>query len=132
MPILERTAMSYQIKISGDGKYIRVQATGNITVDVARQWSHEVKRMSDESGIRHFLFDLRNAENTSSLVDIYNFAYRDADRIGLVRDVFSAILVDPKDKSHNFVELTMRNAGYNVKLFTDEESALKWFEEDVP
>jgi hypothetical protein len=50
----------------------------------------------------------------------------------LERDNRAAILVDPTDRSHDFVEVVSRNAGYNVRVFIEEERAIAWLEEASP
>lgn len=47
----------------------------------------------------------------------------------LHRDVRAAILVDATDRKHDFVETVSRNAGYNVRVFDDEEAAIAWLDE---
>jgi len=42
-----------------------------------------------------------------------------------------ALLVAPEDHSHDFVELVVRNAGYNVRLFRNEGQAKSWIEKAV-
>ena len=41
------------------------------------------------------------------------------------------MLVSPNDKSHDFVEPVLRNAGHNVLIFNDEEKALGWLLEET-
>jgi hypothetical protein len=40
-----------------------------------------------------------------------------------------AILVDPHDNSHDFVDTFTQNAGYGVRVFDDEAAAIVWIEE---
>ncbi len=75
--------MGYEIQISESRKFLRVRAEGKVTVELARQWSAELKEMSRTYGIRSFLFDVRAAKNTSSVAENYFFAYKDATELGL-------------------------------------------------
>ena len=121
--------MSYSLHIADTRKYIIVIIKGPITIDLARQYSMEAREMGRSTGIQRFLFDVRDATNRSSTFENYEFAYRNAQEMQLERKVHSAILADPNDSSHDFVELTMRNAGFCVKLFRDEDTAINWLEE---
>jgi hypothetical protein len=40
-----------------------------------------------------------------------------------------ALLVDPEDHSHDFVETVGRNAGLNVTLFRDRDAAKQYLSE---
>jgi hypothetical protein len=81
--------------------------------------------------IKRFLFDVRMARNACSILENYHYAYNDPDNLHLLKDIRSAILVSKGDQSHDFVETTLRNAGINVKIFTDESAAVKFLEEGV-
>ncbi len=51
----------------------------------------------------------------------------DVKLFGLNRNSRIAILVDLNDKSHNFIETVLRNAGYNCRIFFNEDAVVKWF-----
>jgi len=91
----------------------------------------ELTEMSHAHGILHFLFDVRDVKNVSTILENYMFSYNEAEELKLQKNVRSAILVNQEDESHDFVETTMKNVGYNVRLFTDEASALKWMEQEI-
>lgn len=121
--------MSYQITVSENGKYFRIRSSGDVTVEHAYRWSEDLKEMSQAHGIRRYLFDVRNSRNVSDVLENYKFAYRDADRLGLDKTVRSAILVSYGDQSHDFIAATMHNAGFYVRLFTDERAAMLWLDD---
>jgi hypothetical protein len=58
----------------------------------------------------------------------YEFANKEMVDFGFSRRSRSALLVRPDDRSHDFIETAFLNAGYAVKLFTDEVSAISWLE----
>lgn len=122
--------MSYTIELSGSKEFFRIRVEEAVTVELARQWSAELQEMGREQSIRRFLFDVRSSKNFSTVLENYQFAYRDSVELKLKKNVRSAILTAQGDKSHDFVELTMKNAGYNVKVFTEESSAVAWLEEN--
>ncbi len=123
--------MNYTIELSPNQKYFIIKITGKINLETIRQWSKELEKKSRSLKINRFLFDAREAQETSSITEMYHFAYNESVELNLQRNVRSAILVDEEDKSHNFVETAMRNAGYNVKIFRDELLAVTWVEEEI-
>lgn len=122
--------MNYTVGISESGKFIHLRVEGEVSVELARKWAAEMHEMSLASGVHRFLSDVRGARNVSSILENYMFAYKDAPELSLDRNARVAILTSPDDQSHDFVEVTLQNAGYNVKLFRDESSAVQWLEED--
>ncbi|NCU00181.1 hypothetical protein [Candidatus Macondimonas diazotrophica] len=83
-------------------------------------------------GIKRFLVDVRNAPNLANTVQNYHFANADMTALDLQRDVRSAMLVALWDHRHDFVETFTQNAGYGVRLFRDEATAIAWLEAPVP
>ena len=122
--------MSYTITTSDNGKYLICRVSGEITVDLAREFTKELNRLSRTLNIKRFLNDVREATNALSTLQNYNFAYKDMAEMNLQRDACSAILVGPADKSHDFVGTVTQNAGYNVRIFHDEEAAIAWLDAD--
>jgi len=121
--------MSYKISVSENGKYIRITITGTITVGLAREFSVDSIAASEAHGIERFLYDARTARNLSSILDNYRFAYEESSDLKLSHAARSAILAAADDESHKFVVTTFRNAGFNVRGFTDEAEAIAWLEE---
>lgn len=124
--------MSYSIHISDNRKFLCVVVKVDVTVPLACKWSAEMQNVSQTSGIRRFLIDVRGSRNISDVLENYMFAYKHADELKLERNTRYAILVSPGDSSHDFVETVMRNCGYYVRRFVDESSAVDWLEEDTP
>lgn len=118
--------MSYTIGLSQDGQYIVCRVKGRMTVDIARASAKEIDRLSRATKIKRFLNDVRDAPNVLGTLENYDYAYRDMRELDLQRDVRSAILADPADRSHDFVETVAQNAGYNVRVFYDEDTAIAW------
>ena len=123
--------MNYTIELSENRKFFRIRPKVPITTKIVRQWAVELTEMSHAHGILHFLFDVRDVKNVSTILENYMFSYNEAEELKLQKNVRSAILVNQEDESHDFVETTMKNVGYNVRLFTDEASALKWMEQEI-
>jgi hypothetical protein len=126
---VQEIAMHYTMDLPEHGKYVRVLVTGDITREFAGRYSIAAKELAEQHGRKRFLFDLRQARNVESTVQNYQYAYADMPRFELDRLSRAAIIRDPEDHSHDFVELVSRNAGYNVRFFTSEEAAIAWLEE---
>ena len=121
--------MDYEISLASTGKYIVCRVIGPMTVDIARQFAKDMDQLSRERNIKRFLTDVRNAPNVSDVFQNYTFANKDMADLNLQRDVRAAVLVDPNDKSHDFIETVTQNAGYVVRVFDDENAAILWLDE---
>jgi hypothetical protein len=121
--------MDYSIEVSENGNYLRVVTEVDVTVEMAREWVSRVVELGLEKGISKYLFDVRKGKNISDIAENYNFSYNDIPHLNVDRASRHVILVDPKDHSHDFIETTMMNAGFNVKIFFEESEAAKWFED---
>jgi hypothetical protein len=121
--------MNYTIELSENRRYLLIKTTGAITMDTVRDWSSDLEKKSCKTGIRRFLFDARSSTSISSIIENYRFAHHEAETLNMQRTARSAILVSEDDQSHDFVETTLRNAGFTVKLFTHKSSAEEWLEE---
>lgn len=123
--------VDYIIELSENQKFFRVRVKGQVTTDLARQWSVDLAERNRSLGIKGLLFDVRSANNVSSIIENYLFTYEGSVSLDMSRNIRSAILVSEEDRSHDFIEITFRNAGYNVRIFTDESVAVKWLEENT-
>lgn len=124
-------SMSYTISISDSRKFLRVHVEGDVSAAAAREWSAELREASRAQGIQRLLVDVRSSRNVSTVLQNYQYAYRSSSDLELPKNVRSAILTSPDDRSHDMVETFMRNAGYNVRIFTDESAAIAWLEDDA-
>lgn len=122
--------MSYDIFTSENGNYIVCRVNGAITVDIAREFTKKLSDLTRSTNIKRVLSDVRNARNELGTLENYYYAYKDMGEFNIQRNSRSAILVDPVDKSHDFVETVAQNAGYNVKVFQDETAAIAWLQEE--
>ncbi|HCY75367.1 MAG TPA: hypothetical protein DHV28_05560 [Ignavibacteriales bacterium] len=121
--------MSYEIKVSDSGKYILLRVNENMTRALAERLGTEALYLGSKKNINCYLYDLRNSVNVESINANYIFANQDMKKLETNPNNKIAMLTSPSDKSHDFVETVLRNAGFNVKLFIDEAEALTWLEE---
>lgn len=116
--------MNYAITPSIDGHYIILTVSGETNRKIAMQHNREAHALGRKLGINRYLVDVREARNTDSIVENYDFAYKDmSETENIDRLARVAILSSPGDHSHDFIETVTRNSGLNVKLFNDPELA---------
>ncbi|MBN1264337.1 MAG: hypothetical protein JXA25_02510 [Anaerolineales bacterium] len=120
--------MSYTIKVSESGKYIEMKVVGNIDNLKAVQYNIEAHALARENGINKHLVDVRDAVNTDTVTNNYNFAYKDMPQADIDLSATVATVVSPDDHSHDFMETVSRNSGMNVRLFTDIDEAIAYLE----
>jgi hypothetical protein len=111
--------------VSPDGKYIIQKVVGDINSGLALKYNHESHALGRKLGIRRYLVDLTESRNTESVLGNYEFAYDKMPASGVDLDAIVALLVDPNDHSHDFVETVSRNAGLNVSLFRYRDAAIQ-------
>jgi uncharacterized cupredoxin-like copper-binding protein len=118
--------MSYTITPSEEGKYIILKHYGEINSELAMERNLEAHALAAKLGITRHLVDVTEAKNVDSVTKTYKFAYEDMTMPpGINKFACVAVLVSPEDHSHDFVETATQNAGQNVTLFRDRESAIK-------
>lgn len=122
-------SMAYTIGLSENERYIICRVSGPLTAQATAAYTKEVDRISRERHIKRFLFDMREAPSMLSILDNYDYANSAMPEMELQRDVRSAVLAAPTDDSHDFAEVVMQNAGYNMRVFHDESAAVAWLEE---
>ena len=122
--------MSYELSIPKSRKYILCRVKKPITADLSREILIEVKQFGEKHNLMNYLFDSRGFRNIEKAHRMYKYAYEDLKTLEANRTARAAILVNPDDNSYNFSEVVLRNAGYNVKLFRDEDMAIKWLKEN--
>ena len=120
--------MDYEISIPEGAAFVLIKVMQPMTSELGRQCGVEAARLAKEKNKNSFIFDLRQSQNKQPTVDNYEFAHRDISDFGFSRTSPAALLVALDDKTHNFIETAFLNAGYNVKIFTDESAAISWIE----
>ncbi len=121
--------MDYEISISENLDYIVIRVHKPMTTELSLRCGPEIVRLAEENNINRFMFDVRESVNIQSVTKNYYFAYKDIAEFEFPRASRSAFLVDKNDRSHDFITTAFLNAGYIVKIFNDESSAIKWLEE---
>jgi hypothetical protein len=128
---IEENYMTKEIKVSDSGKYIIVCVNEDMTRSLAESLGLEAMHLGNRKNINKYLYDLRNSRNKESVNANYIFANQDLKRLEPNPSNKIAMLTSPNDKSHDFIETVLRNAGYDVKLFVNESEAITWLEETL-
>ncbi len=123
--------MKYKLTLAESGKYVICQVFEPVTTEFALEFGKAAADASHQHDVSRQLYDVRAVRNVASVHHNYDFAYKDMELLELDNTNRAAILVDPNDRSHDFVEIVSRNAGYNVRVFTDEQKAIAWLEEET-
>ena len=118
--------MDYKISLDENLSCIFIKFFNAMTSEVGIRCGAEIVPISERKHIKRFLFDVREAPNTQTDVQNYHFATEEISDFGFPHDSRSAFLINPNDTSHDFITTLFLNAGYRVKSFTDEESAISW------
>ena len=120
--------MSFKISLAESGKYVICKVLEPVTTEFALEFGKAAVDFSHQHGVSRQLYDCRSVRNINTVYHNYDFAYKDMVDLELEHDNRAAILVDPADRSHDFVEIVSRNAGYNVRIFVDIDRAVAWLE----
>jgi hypothetical protein len=123
--------MDYQVSLAAGGRYILIKVMVPMTSAVGARCGADAVRLGTEKNIERFLFDLRDSPNVQSMVDNYEFAHKEIADFGFPKSSRSAFLVRPDDRSHDFIDTALFNAGYVTKMFIDEATAIAWLEQEV-
>jgi hypothetical protein len=120
--------MRFQISLAESGKYVVCKVFEPITTEFALEFGKATADFSHAQRLSRQLYDCRLVRNIDSVYHNYDFAYKDMVNLELEHGNRAAILVDVTDRSHDFVEIVSRNAGYNVRVFADCDQAIAWLE----
>lgn len=117
--------MSYTITIANSGDHIVIEVHGTIDRHIGTQWTAQAHSLGLKLGIHSYLVDVTDAVNTDSTIGQYNFANVDIPELETF-DRFAkvAILANPEDHTHDFIETVCRNSGFNFRLFRTRDDAL--------
>ena len=117
----------YEIGSSPDETYVYARAFRHpYTAELARSLAEELVRFGEKQGVVGCLIDIRGTTSVSSVVEKYEFAYKNATGSGLPHRWRYAFLMDQGDDSPDFIETVMKNAGYVFQIFKNEDEAIEW------
>ncbi len=117
--------MPYEIKLSDDKSFVIVHVKKHMPTQTALIFTKESVELAGKHNINSYLIDVRGIENTWKVFETYQFA-QDLKNYGRDRLHKVAILTEPTDKTHSFLETTIVNQNYNNRLFTNYDEAIAW------
>ncbi len=116
----------YNINLNHNRKHIIIQVWTPVTLNLAVSFTSSFSSLGSKLKLSRVVIDIRNTKSASSIVDKYFYAYKSAELSGLSRSWRIALLKEANDKSADFLETVMINAGYQFKIFTNEKFASDW------
>jgi DNA-binding response OmpR family regulator len=121
-----RLTKRYKVAYDSRRDCIVGRINGELDIPVAKEFLAELARVISTSGCKRILDDMRRAELTLSLGDLY-FVPRLASEAGIPPTIKSAVLVAEKDWSrYSFFEMAAQIQGQIVKMFTVPGEARCW------
>ena len=118
--------MQGAITVDAERRFLRFQFDQPATV---RDWVEAraiFLRLSEETGIRRALVDIRKQQVTGPVMELYEFGNN------IPSGMVFAVLGNPHADDHKFVETVALNRGKNVRLFFgSEEDAIEWLMTDA-
>jgi hypothetical protein len=121
--------MDFEVSVADSRKYLVCRAQGPITSETSHAMAVAMNQLAEESGIDGRLIDVRGQPNLMSVISTYDLAYKEMDSLGINRATKVASLVNAGDTTRDFAHDAIRNAGFNLRIFTDEAAAIAWLEE---
>jgi heme oxygenase len=119
--------MPHRIYISDDSTYVILEQSGKVTRKLQLKYNIEAHKVGKEHHIKKYLMDVIHARNTESNIENYQFTYEDLRRANEIdKTAIVALVVDPADHSHDFIETLSINSGLNVTLFRDKAKAIEF------
>ena len=121
--------MDHLINIKkGDG-FVHSYFRGPITLERLAELITKTARIAKEWGSEKYLADFRDAgKRQINFTDDYDLAYRKVKEYGFKPGSKHALLIrrDEEIDQWGFVETVFQNAGFTLRIFTEEEVALDW------
>jgi hypothetical protein len=113
--------MQGTITVDAERRFLRFQFEQGATV---RDWVEAraiFLRLSEETGIRRALVDVRKQQVAGPVTELFEFGHN------IPPGMLFAVLSDPHSDDHRFVETVALNRGKNVRLFFGSEAeAIDW------
>lgn len=106
--------------------FVRLTVHKDISLEIAKLMSQSAVQGCQKYGVNACLADVRGVRNRANPLDNYRFAYEEAQRLGIGRNMHIAVITSADDSSHEFIETVMSNAGFSMQMFTDEDAATQW------
>ncbi|MDA0745358.1 MAG: STAS/SEC14 domain-containing protein [bacterium] len=117
--------MSFRIEVDEVFQVVRVEASGDLNPDVGLQIAGEATAVAEPHGIKRFLYDFREMVPRSIAAEVYQLPSRMGEA-GMDRSQKIAVVYTGDEERFRYFETVVRNAGFEVFLFTDIDDAMQW------
>jgi len=109
------------ITVDLERRFLRFQFEQGATVTDWVEAQAVFLRLSEETGIRRALVDVRKQQFAGPAMELFEFGYN------IPSGALFAVLSDPRSDDHKFVETVALNRGKSVRLFFGAEAqAIEW------
>jgi hypothetical protein len=109
------------VTVDAERRFLRFEFEQGATVDDWVEARGIFLRLSEETGIRRALVDLRKQRVAGPVMDLFDFGR------AIPAGMAFAVLSIPPSDDHKFVEDVALNRGKHVRLFAGpEEQAIQW------
>ena len=120
--------MPWKAKYNDKHNFVELVYLGKVTPQELHQALVAAVSLSKENNTQLFLADCTEMEGGHSVIDLYSLISL-YDNIGLKLGMREALLMPSMQSPKadvEFYETACLNKGYNVRIFTDLDSAVKW------
>jgi len=119
--------MNASITVDEQRRFLRFQFDQRATLFDWKEAQAAFLRLSEETGIRRALVDVRSQMAAGPPLDLFEFG------LNIPSDAAFAVLSAPQRGDHEFVETVALNRGRNVRLFSgSEQEAIEWLIAQAP
>jgi len=113
--------MRVAITVDAERRFLRFQFDQRATVSDWVEARATFLRLSEETGIRRALVDVREQRAAGPTMELFEFGEN------IPSGMVFAVLSNPHRDDHGFVETVALNRGKNVRLFFGpEQDAIEW------
>ena len=124
--------MPYDLSIRKTRDVLQVHVTGKRTLETVSAMAREILEACLREGKPKVLVDVRELAGRLPEEDAYTMAAWRFPELGRRRVLSAAAIVDMAEYEDQFryFENVARNRGFNLHIFGDVDSAMKWLGED--
>lgn len=118
--------VDYEVSVLKDEGIVRVDVIEPATAAIQKSFTKDAIVTAQGKDLTRFLIDVSNVPNLADTFDMYELAYEQQASTPLTPLARFAILVGEGDRSYDFMETLLLNAGFKSALFHDQDAALSW------
>jgi hypothetical protein len=124
---IRRNGTEPGLSIKKGENFVHARVSGPVSLELVAELMKKSAEKAKKWGFNKYLVDFRQAEKQLSVFEHYDFAYKKAKEYGFKPGSKHALIVRHEDINRlRFVEMVYHNAGYILKIFTEEDGAIDW------